>query len=228
MIRRLRIEWKSGEKVTGRLAMPDRPRSLGVLLAHGAGVGQDSGFIVRVRDGLASHGFPVMTFSYPYAEAGRRRPDPMGTLLACHRAAAARLLRYSDRVALAGKSMGGRMASHLAAEGELHDGLVFYGYPLVPPGRREPRPTDHLHRISGPMLFFTGTRDPLCPLQLLKAVLTELPAATLEVIEGGDHSFKVPKRSGRTWEDVIDEMTRVTAVWLASSSVGATDRGRGR
>lgn len=214
MTRRLAIKWGSGEKVTARLAIPKQERGTGILLAHGAGAGQDHIFMVTLRDALAEQGFTVMTFNYAYTEAGRKAPDRLPKLLAVHEAAADRLATYCDRVFLGGKSMGGRVGSHLAGDGGWESaGLVYYGYPLVPLGKPEPRDTSHLSRISAPQLFFAGTRDRLSPPDRIVPLVASLSGATAEVIEGGDHSFNVPKKSGRTQKEVIGELAELTARW---------------
>ncbi len=217
MARTLKIEWAPGEKVTGRLSMPaaGRDTEVGVLLAHGAGAGQDHPFMVQVREGLAAAGYPTLTFNYAYTEGGRRAPDRGPKLLAVHEAAANRLARYSGRVVLAGKSMGGRVGSHLAGDsGWPAAAMVYLGYPLVPMGRGEPRPTDHLQRIVAPQLFVAGTRDRLSPPARIEALAASLPEAALIVVDDGDHSFKVPKRTGRTSEEVLDEVIAEVAAWL--------------
>lgn len=214
MTRRLVIRWGPGEKVTARLAIGDVSRSTGILLAHGAGAGQDHPFMVALRDALHLRGFPVMTFNYAHVEAGRRAPDRAPQLLAVHRAAADRLAGYCDRVILAGKSMGGRIASCLVGdEGWDAAGLVYYGYPLVPLGKKEPRDTAHLRAIPQPQLFFSGTRDRLSPPGLIAAVAARCPAATVETIPEADHSFEVPVRTGRTQLEVIAALAATTATW---------------
>ena len=215
MTRRLVIRWAPDESVTGRLAMPRQPAGPGVLLAHGAGAGQDSPFIVAIRDGIAAAGHPVLTFNYPYTEAGRRAPDRPPKLLACHAAAAARLRGYSDTIVLAGKSMGGRIGSHLAADGEAVSGLVYYAYPIVAPGKSEARDTGHLDAIGAPMLFFSGTKDPLSPLAQLELLVARLDRVDAAIIEGGNHSFRVPKSSGLTQDEVMAALVRITVDWLA-------------
>jgi predicted alpha/beta-hydrolase family hydrolase len=165
--------------------------------------------MVRVASGLAQRGVETTTFNFLYAEEGRRAPDPSPKLEACFRdvigAVRARESNDADLLFLGGKSMGGRMASHLAAQGERGlRGLVFLGYPLHPPGKPEQLRSDHLARIDIPMLFVQGTRDPFgTPLEL-RPVLEGL-GGTVEMfpVELGDHSFKVPKRSGRTEEVVM-------------------------
>ena len=217
MARRLKLT--AGDNVvTARLAMPDEPEAVGVLLAHGAGVGQDHQWMVTMRDNLAGHGLPTMTFNYAYTEAGRKAPDRPPKLLAVHATALERMYRYVDTVVLAGKSMGGRMASHLASESSVAvGGLVYYGYPLVPIGKPTPRPTDHLERIEAPQLFFCGTRDRLSPPDLITDLAARLPAARVEVINDADHSFAVPKRLGRTAAEVLAELAVVTAQWVQTT-----------
>lgn len=216
MTRRLRIEWQPGKKVTALLAWPSEATGPGVLLAHGAGAGQQHPFMAGLRSRLAAAGLPAMTFEYPYMAAGRRAPDRAPTLLACHAAAMDRLLEYTDRVVLAGKSMGGRMATHLAADRPCA-AVVVYGYPLVPMGKREPRPTGHLESVTAPMLFLQGSRDRLAPLDLVRP-LAERHGAHLRVIDDAGHGFGVPKRSGLTFEDVLDLLAVETAAFVRSVS----------
>jgi predicted alpha/beta-hydrolase family hydrolase len=206
------IAWEGGT-VTGRFV--DAGGSTGVLFAHGAGLGQDHEWMVSMRDGLAAAGIPVLTFNYPYMEAGRKAPNPARILLACHRAALDEMRSRVDRVVLAGKSMGGRMGSHVAADGEEVAGLVFYGYPLVVVGKTEPRDVSHLAGVGAPMLFVQGTRDRLAPIDLIASVVAALPDANLHVVVDGDHSFRVLKRTGRDPSEVIEEVIDVTAEWVS-------------
>jgi len=204
-----------GGSVTGITA--GEPGPIGVLLAHGAGVGQDHPWMATVRDGLASAGLFVMSFNYRYTEAGRKAPDRMPTLLTVHRAAADALAQECDRVILAGKSMGGRVGSHLAGdEAWPAAGLVYFGYPLVPMGKGDPRPVDHLHTIEVPQLFFAGTRDRLSPPPLIDEVAMSVPDGTLDFVDDGDHSFKVPKRAGKTNEEVLAGIVATTADWVSN------------
>lgn len=215
MVEPVVIQWEDGE-VSGRYV--DAPASTGVLLAHGAGLGQDHEWMVTVRDGLAAAGLPVLTFNYPYMEAGRKAPNPSRILLACHEAALSAMRGRVDEVVLAGKSMGGRLGSHLAAGGEAVAGVVCYGYPLVAVGKTEPRDVAHLAEVGAPLLFVQGTRDRLAPLALMRAVVEKLPAAAMHIIEDGDHSFRVPKRADRTQSDVLSEVVEVTVDWIAGIS----------
>jgi len=172
--------------------------------------------MVAMRSLLAA-ALPVMTFDYRYATEGRRSPDRMPTLLAVHRAAADRLAGEVDRVILAGKSMGGRIGSHLAGDEEWPAaGLVYFGYPLVALGRGEPRDTSHLLHIDAPQLFFAGSRDRLSPPPLMAPIVAGLARGRLEVIEDADHSFAVPKRSGGTQAEVLRNLAATTIEWAAA------------
>jgi predicted alpha/beta-hydrolase family hydrolase len=207
--RRLNIEWTGGS-VTGRLVGDGET---GFLLAHGAGTNQDHPRMVGLRDALAREGLTVATFNYPYSEAGRRRPDSQATLLACHRAAASALrARAGSRLFLGGRSMGGRMGTYLAADGEPCAGVVLFAYPLHPPGRPEKLRADHLSSISAPMLFVQGTRDALCRMELLERHLRSLEGARIELIDGADHSFRLP---GVSPADMDTRLATIAAAWIA-------------
>jgi predicted alpha/beta-hydrolase family hydrolase len=204
-----------GGSVTGITA--GEPGPVGVLLAHGAGMGQEHPWMAAVREGLADAGLFVMSFNYRYTEAGRKAPDRMPMLLTVHRAAADAMVEECDRVVLAGKSMGGRVGSHLAGDdGWPAAGLVYFGYPLVPMGKGDPRPVDQLQAIEAPQLFFAGTRDRLSPPPLIAEIARSVSDGTLEVVDDGDHSFKVPKRAGRTNDEVLADIVEMTARWISS------------
>jgi predicted alpha/beta-hydrolase family hydrolase len=211
----------AGSTVSGDLALPAGSKEKGlplVILAHGAGNDMTSPFLVTIQEGIATHGWACLRFNFPYTERRSKAPDRAPVLEACYRAvvAAVRELMAPSQLVIGGKSLGGRMASHIAAAGEVVDGLVFLGYPLHAPGRTDRLRDAHLPRISAPMLLFAGTRDPLCDLDLLKCTLRKLKADTqLHVIPEGDHSFMVPKRTGRTNEQVLAEVVQVTSGWLA-------------
>jgi hypothetical protein len=224
--RRRRIALPGGGAVSAVVALPSgfrRPgRTPAVILAHGAGSDMTSPFMSTVHSGLAREGYVAVKFNFPYTEARRRAPDPRPVLERCYRAvldavAADRTLA-PPWIAIGGKSLGGRIASYVAAAGAPVRGLVFLGYPLHPAGRPDELRADHLPGVKAPMLFVEGTRDTLCELDRLRAVLARLPRATLHSIEGGDHSFRVPRRTGRTDDEVWAEIVTVAARWLRGLS----------
>ena len=217
--------------VSGVLAAPapgaGRARSA-VVLGHGAGADMTNAFLSAVHEGLAARGALVLKFNFAYTEARRRVPDPPARLLATYRAAVAWLdaqpaARGLPRI-LGGKSMGGRIASHVVAEGDPADGLLFLGYPLHPAGRPQQLRDAHLAAAAkiAPMLFITGTRDELCDLELLKPVLERLGRrATLALIDDGDHSFHVRKASGRDDRAALAEVIEHGARWLSARKAKA-------
>lgn len=204
--------------VSGLWTRPPTAGSLCVL-AHGAGAGMDHPFMTAVADRLAAAGVASLRYQFPYMEAGRRRPDPPHLLQATVRSAAAFGLERAERLPVfcGGKSMGGRMSSRAAAEDGLPDvkGLIFLGFPLHPPGRASIARAEHLSGLDLPMLFLQGTRDPFAQPDLLRLVCDKLgPRATLHVVEDGDHSFKVRKRSGRSEAEVLDELAETITGWI--------------
>ncbi|MEX2279699.1 MAG: alpha/beta fold hydrolase [Acidimicrobiia bacterium] len=157
------------------------------LFAHGAGTDQDHRSIVGIADALAERGVRVVTFNYPYTESGRRAPDRPPVLLECHRAVASAV---GGPLFLGGRSMGGRIATMLAAEGYPSRGVVLYAYPLHPAGRPEKLRVAHLPEVSVPMLFFRGSRDALSRSDLFDAHIRPLRGAYVVDMEGADHSFR--------------------------------------
>jgi predicted alpha/beta-hydrolase family hydrolase len=196
---------------------PPRAR-VAILLAHGAGADMRSDFMEAYAEGLGALGHAVLRFNFPYKEAGKKLPDRPPLLERTLRAAAAHLRAEvpGARVVLGGKSMGGRYASLVAAKGEPVDGLLFFGYPLHPAGKDGPLRAAHLAQIAKPMLFVQGSRDALCQLDLLRPALAPLgERARLHVIEGGDHSFALPKSARRGPDVVRGEILGVVERWLA-------------
>ena len=227
MIRRSerRFALAEGQQVSGVAALPEGPRTdTTVVLAHGAGTDMTNPQLVAIADALAEAGFATLRFNFPYKERKGRAPDPAAVLEGCYRAVLEQVRQdpalRARRLVIGGRSMGGRMASHLAAAGEAIDGLLFLGYPLHPAGQPERLRIAHLDRITVPMLFLTGTRDALCRLDLLRPVLARLPGATLHLIEDGDHSFAVRVRSGRDAAAVRREIVGASVDWLRTA-VGA-------
>ena len=190
---------------------PSRTDAPVLVLAHGAGAGHDHPWMKRVAQGLADRGVRVVTFNFPYREEGRKVPD-RGPVLEDAFARTWRDVAAGSigRMFAGGKSMGGRIASQVAARRGFDPapaGLVFFGYPLHPPGLPAVRRDKHLHDITAPMLFLHGTRDPFGSAEEMTALVESLPAARLEIIDGGDHSLVAPKRAdpeGMSIERAVD------------------------
>lgn len=217
--RTLTIEWEGGE-VTGIL---EGGGETGVLLAHGAGTNQENPNMVALRQGLAAAGHSVMTFNYPYTERGSKRPDRTERLVECHRAAADALHARTGEVFLAGRSMGGRMGTYLAAEGYSCRGLILYAYPLHPAGKPEKLRAAHLPDVVEPMLFFQGTRDPLSRMELFARHVEPLPNVSVEILEGASHGF-----TGGGWspEKMIARLVAGSDRFIGDVSSGKTPRAR--
>jgi predicted alpha/beta-hydrolase family hydrolase len=218
-----KIEVEPGIEVSSVWAYPEQFSAGGsplLILAHGAGSDMRSPFLSFVHEALAMRGVTTVKFNFPYMEAGGKAPDPPPRLMHAWRSVIQRVRADVNPRALflGGKSMGGRIASMVAARGEPVAGLVLLGYPLQPAGRPDVMRSEHLARLTSPVLFIQGSRDRLCNLDLLRGVLANMPApVTLHVIEDGDHSFKVPKRTGKTERQVWDEIVEVVASWLIGS-----------
>ena len=219
----------AGTSVSALLMRPGGARAL-LVLGHGAGAGMRHVFMEEIVALLGERGIATLRYQFPYMEQGRRYPNPQRILTAtvC-RAVATAIAAAPDLPLLAGgKSMGGRMTSLAEAEAPLEQvrGIVFLGFPLhgigKPPGIER---SEHLDRVEVPLLFVQGTRDRLANLDFLRPVVAGLGArATLHVVEGGDHSFKVLKRSGRTHPEVMAEVADAVAGWVMSGvRRGGTD-----
>ncbi len=195
-----------------------------LALGHGAGGDRKTPLLRRLADALASAkpGRSVLLYNFPYTDARRRAPDPPDVLEMTAQAVGdhARASLGARRVVLGGKSMGGRIASQAVAKGAAADGLLFLGYPLHPPGRTETLRDRHLPAVSVPMLFVQGTRDSFARWDLLEAVIARLGrTATLHRLEEADHSFRVPKRTGRAAADVEAEIVEAAVGWLAANGL---------
>jgi len=205
-----------------RYAVPSRQAT--IVLAHGAGAGQTHPFMVDVATALAARGIEVVTFNFPYMEAGRRTPDRTPVLEQTWRAVlahAASDLPHGVRLVAGGKSMGGRIASQVLASDTGHagvarvSGLVLLGYPLHPPGKPTAQRTAHLPAITAPILLVQGTRDAFGTREEVESVFALLPTRVdFFFVEGGDHGFAVPRSSGRSPRDVMREVTDRVADWI--------------
>ncbi len=219
---KMRIEVAPNQEVTALLYTAGRP-DLGVtmILGHGAGADQSSDFMTQFATGLATRGINTVTFNFLYTEQGRRVPDANAALEASFRAVIESVRRKKigrGMLVIGGKSMGGRIASQIAATSVDVEGLVCLGYPLHPPGRADQLRANHLPDITVPMLFVQGSRDAFGSPDELRPIIKELKApADLYVVEGGDHSFKVLKRAGVTQEDTYKAVLDRIALWLRQS-----------
>lgn len=205
-------------------ALVERPRGAEALyvLAHGAGAGMRHPFMEEIAGRLADRRVATFRYQFPYMEAGGRRPDFGKVLEATVRSAVAEARRRVRGLPVfaGGKSMGGRMTSLAQAARPLDgvEGLAFLGFPLHPAGKPSTDRAAHLADVTIPMLYVQGTRDALADLELLRPVLKPLGRrARLHVVEGGDHSFKVLKRSGRDPQEVMDEIADALAAFMRTS-----------
>ena len=205
-------------RVSGLLLAPARPRACYVL-AHGAGAGMTHPFMAAVAAGLLARDIATLRYQFPYMERGQKRPDPPALAHAAVRAAVAAAAQALPHVPLiaGGKSFGGRMTSQAQAAAPLDGvrGLAFLGFPLHPAGKPSRERAKHLADVRVPMLFLQGTRDALASLDELRPVCATLGArATLKLYEDADHSFHVPRKSGRTDAQVLDDVLDALAAWI--------------
>jgi predicted alpha/beta-hydrolase family hydrolase len=188
------------------------------VCAHGAGGQMNDRSVLAVTRALRDRGIGTVRFNFLYRERRSARPDPMPRLLECWTAVLASVReRVNPAVlVLGGRSMGGRAASMLVADGAACDGLLLLAYPLHPPGQPEKLRVEHLPRIAVPVLCINGTRDPFCDPALMERTLAGLGANWRMLwLNGADHSFHVLKSSGRTDGDVLNDVATASERWLA-------------
>jgi predicted alpha/beta-hydrolase family hydrolase len=215
---KLEIAVGHATSVSALLILPPQARACFVL-AHGAGAGMTHPFMEAVAAGLAERDVATLRYQFPYMEKASKRPDPPGIAQAAVRAAVAEAGRHCGNLRLiaGGKSFGGRMTSQAQAAAPLAGvhGLAFLGFPLHPAGKPSSDRARHLADVHIPMLFMQGTRDNLAELSLLEPVVKSLgPSASLHRVEGADHSFHVPARSGRKDSEVMHEILDAFAGWI--------------
>jgi uncharacterized protein len=199
--------------VSGEFVVPRNARAM-IVLAHGAGAGMNHVFMSSLSTALSNHGLATFRYNFPFIEKGSKRPDFPAV---AHKVVEA-AVKHSQQnypqlpIFCAGKSFGGRMTSQYFANvpGSGIKGIIFYGFPLHPMGSPSVDRADHLQIVKYPMLFLQGTRDTLADLNLIKTVVSALPSATIKIIEGADHAFKVSKR------DVYSELAVATDQWIHS------------
>jgi uncharacterized protein len=209
-----------GKEVSGVLSIPDGDVKTGVILAHGAGNDMNQPMFASLAEGLAHAGYTALRFNFLYKDQGKRAPDGPERLYqawdGAYRFLSEHPVYRPKHIVAIGKSMGGRIASQMVAVGRLPvEQLIFLGYPLHAPGKKDKLRDQHLYGIKIPMRFFAGTRDQLCDLELLRWVLSRFTAPwDLEVIEGGDHSFNVPKSITADPREIYGRILDKALAWL--------------
>ena len=229
---KLRFAVEGAGEVSALLVKPAKPRWL-LVLAHGAGAGMYHKFLETLAAELAEAGIATLRYQFPYMEARRRVPDRPEVLTAAVKEAVRLAAEAVPKAPLlaGGKSMGGRMTSQAAALGLLSGneghgakesgtkgagikGIVFFGFPLHPPNKPDTKRAEHLAKVPVPMLFLQGSRDTFADLTLLRPVIAKLGSlATLHLFDTADHSFHMPKSSGKSDAEVIGELAQTTALW---------------
>lgn len=196
-----------------------RPSSFNVclIIANGAGAPMDSPFILHFCDSLAEDGVMTVSFNFPYQEKKRKIPDRQAVLEQTYLSVIDLVARESklalSHIVIGGKSMGGRIATHIAPRANV-GGLVLLGYPLHAVGKPDVVRDEHLYSIHVPCLFVSGDRDSLCTLALMKKVVSKMKRAAIFVVEDGDHSFKIRKNPARTQEHVFADVREQILLFL--------------
>jgi predicted alpha/beta-hydrolase family hydrolase len=216
----MKQEWrvKVGEAETSAVYEPASGDERAVFVcAHGAGGSMNDRSMLKLAEVLRARGLSVVRFNFLYKEKKSSRPDQMPRLQECFSAVVDHTRREvkPKRLIIGGRSMGGRAASMMAAEDFDCDALMLFAYPLHPPGQPEKLRDAHLQSIEVPVLCFNGTRDAFCTKSLMEKALDSVTTDwQMHWIDGADHSFHVPKSSGRTDADVMAEVGSVTSDWL--------------
>lgn len=218
----LTIQVDQDHRVSGILKVPQRASAC-VVLAHGAGAGMTHPFMAAVADGLFERSVATLRYQFPYMEEGAGRPDRPALAKATVRSAVDAAARRAPTLALfaGGKSFGARMTSQAQAEAPLPSvrGLIALGFPLHPLGRPSIERAGHLSQVRIPMLFVQGARDAMAETELLDETIARLGRfVTLVRVEGGDHSFHVPAKSGRTDAQVLTSILDEIASWIEANT----------
>jgi len=214
--------------ISGRIGTPEwwpSGHRASVVLAHDLGSDLNDPLLKILQERLTQKGFLSIAFNFPFAERGKKRPDPMPTLEKCYRAAGQALLRDPEEapsiMVFAGLGLGARVAAQVIAVGTKADGLICLGYPLHPAGKPSQQKADSLFRIICPMLFVQGSRDAHCRIDRLESLRRRIGAPTqLVVVEDADHSLRPVKRTHRTAEEMIEEMLGAVESYLARTVGG--------
>jgi len=204
-------------KITIETEEPNSPTLANLVIAHGAGAGMHHPFMVELANSISKANIRTIRFNFPYMEQGRKSPGSPNSNIETWRLVIEHIReKYPEPIFLSGKSYGGRMASHLLATNpnENLKGIIYYGFPLHAPGKDSKDRANHLSEIMVPQLFMQGSKDKLANLDLMKEVIENLSNSKMEVIEDGDHSFNVPKRIGKTKEQVITFLATSSSQWI--------------
>jgi predicted alpha/beta-hydrolase family hydrolase len=215
----------SGETTT--VAFDPSPHPLDdavIVFGHGASTDLDHATVTNLAATLRAAGLHTARFNFVYMEAKKGPPDRMPKLMDCYSAVIQSVRERAEpgRLLAGGHSMGGRVASMLAAEGNPLDGLILCAYPLHPSGQPEKLRKDHLPAIQAPTLCFNGTRDELCTRNLMDPIVAPIANWTMHWLEAADHSFKVQKKSGRTNEDILTEVEQTARIWARQHLLSGT------
>lgn len=216
-------EWRvpvGGEETSAVFEPATGGAEAGVVFvcAHGAGGNMNDRGLVQTANALRERGLGVVRFNFVYKEKKSGRPDPMPRLKECYAAVVARARQELNpkTLIIGGRSMGGRAGSMLAADGFECDGLLLLAYPLHAPGRPDQLRDAHLPAIKVPVICFNGTRDPFCTPSLMEEVLKRVTTKwEMHWVEGADHSFHVPRASGKTDVQVLTEIADASRAWLS-------------
>ncbi len=209
-----RVTLPDGRSVTAIRTPAEGAAAWLFLYAPGASGNVHDPFGTFAARQLASRGVTTARFQFPYIESGRRTPDPPAVLETTWRAAIEAFRSPGPKLLAGGRSMGGRIASQVAAHGTAVDALALFAYPLHPPGRPERTRDEHLPRIGAPTLFCSGTNDAFGSEHELRAAAAKVPRSTLHFLDGADHGFAPPRGSGRTRQDVWQEAVAALVAWL--------------
>ncbi|MEP0273889.1 alpha/beta hydrolase family protein [Ekhidna sp.] len=204
------------------IEMDESPKASSILIvAHGAGAGMHHFFMKEIAQLISNEGITVVRFNFPYMEQGRKSPgSPKSNIETWNIVIEHILTMYPEMpIVVSGKSYGGRMASHLLAEHNFErvKGIIYFGFPLHAPGKDSKDRAQHLCEITLPQLFLQGSKDKLANLDLMKEVMKSLHKAEIRVIEDADHSFHVPKRSGKTKEEILLLLATESINWIRTN-----------
>lgn len=210
-------------KISSVWSIPDNYKSV-LIIAHGAGRDMSSKFISQIHQGISENDILTVKFNFPYMEMGLKAPNTPHVLEETWQKVIDAVIEKTGvarkQIFLSGVSMGGRYATILASKEDLYAGIILFGYPLHAPGKLDKPRFDHLKVIHEPMLFFQGTRDSLCKLEIFQPLLEKLsPQPVLHIIEGGDHSFKILKRLERTEQSVFEEIIQTSTEWISQKNI---------